>query len=247
MKGRALVLTVLVATAAGAGALYGGAGGARGVVLAAQSDVSQKIKELSSADATRRAAAACALASMETPPASAVPSLVRLLSDDAAVNPELICYRGIEPSTGGEFEGLRKPSPGEAATQALIAIGGPAVEPLIEALKDKHPQARKNAAWALTEIRDDRAADALVRALGDETWQVRAFAAMGLGELRSEQVVGPLVAAFESEKNPQVRWYAAASLGQFRDPRVVEPLIAALRDGEPRVRAYAAASLGQAG
>ena len=236
---------VLMVMMSGVGALCRTAGGAQEAGLAAQPDVAEKIKELSSADASRRVAAACALAGMGTRAASAVPSLVRLLADDAAVSPELVCYRGIEPSSGGEFEGLRKPSPGEAATQALIAIGKPAVEPLIEALTDKQPQARKNAAWALAEIRDERAADPLVKALGDEAWQVRAFAAIGLGELRSQRVVEPLVAAFQSEKNAQVRWYTAASLGRFRDPRVVEPLIAALKDGQPRVRAYAAASLGQ--
>lgn len=245
MKGKALVLMVMMALVLGVGALCRTAEGAQDAGLAARPDVAGKIKELSSADASRRVAAACALAGMGARAASAVPALVRLLADDAAVNPELICYRGIEPSTGAEFEGLRKPSPGEAATQALISIGEPAVEPLIEALKEKQPQARKNAAWALAEIRDERAAAALVKALGDETWQVRAFASIGLGELRSERVVGPLIAAFQNEQSAQVRWYAAASLGQFRDPRVVEPLIAALKDGEPRVRAYAAASLGQ--
>jgi HEAT repeat protein len=245
MNGKALVLMVMMAVMSGVGAQCRAAGGAQEAGSAPQPDVAEKLKELSSADATRRVAAACALAGMGMQAASAVPSLVRLLADDAAVSPELICYRGIEPSSGGEFEGLRKPSPGEAATQALIAIGKPAVGPLIEALADGRPQARKNAAWALAEIRDARAADPLVKALGDEAWQVRAFATMGLGELRSERSVEPLLAAFRSEKNPQVRWYAAASLGQFRDPRVVEPLIAALKDGEPRVRAYAAASLGQ--
>lgn len=245
MKAGALVLTVLMATVPGVCSSWRTAGGAQDAVSAVRPDVAEKIRELSSAHATRRVAAACALAGMGTRAVSAVPSLVQLLGDDAGVSAELVCYRGIEPSTGGEFEGLRKPSPGEAAAQALIAIGSPAVEPLIEALTDRRLEARKNAAWALAEIRDERAGDPLVKALGDEAWQVRAFAVIGLGELRSRRVVEPLVAALRNEKNAQVRWFAAASLGQVRDSRVIEPLIAALKDGQPRVRAYAAASLGQ--
>lgn len=245
MDGRAFVLMVVLATVSSAGALCRTADGARETGAAARDDVAEKVGKLSSADAKRRAAAACALAALGPQAAPAVPSLVRLLADEAAVEPGLLCYRGIEPSSGGEFEGLWKPSPGEAATQALIAIGRPAVEPLVGALGDGRPQVRRNAAWALAEIRDERAADPLVKALGDEAWQVRSFAAIGLGELGSRQAVEPLVAALRSERNAQVRWYVAASLGRFRDPRVIEPLVAALKDEQPRVRAYAAASLGQ--
>lgn len=245
MNSRVMMLLVMIAMVSSVGLQCRAAGGAQELGLSAQADVAEKVKELSAADATQRVTAACALASMGPRAAPAVPSLVRLLADDTAVSRELVCYRGIEPSTGDEFEGLWKPSPGEAATQALIAIGRPAVEPLIGALTDKQPQARKNAAWALAEIRDTRAAEPLVGLLNDEAWQVRAFVVIGLGEVGNVQMAGSLVAAFRNEQNPQVRWYMAASLGRFHDACVIEPLIDALKDAQPRVRAYAAASLGQ--
>jgi HEAT repeat protein len=192
----------------------------------------------------KRAAAACALGKKGA--ASAVPALIRLLDDGERIDPKLICYRGLHDDQTGqpEMEGLREPSPGEAAVEALVSIGEPSVEPLIAALGSGSVRVRKNAAWALAQVGDRRALLPLIEALKDSAWQVRASAAAALGEQRDERAIKPLVAALKDDEE-HVRWFAAASLGQTRDHDATEPLITALRDPAPRVRAYAAASLGQ--
>jgi HEAT repeat protein len=209
-------------------------------------DAGGHIKGLSSADPVVRADSACALGKMGSSAAQAVPHLIRLLGDAERVDPKHLCPRGIWDDQSGqpEFQQSKEASPGEAATHALILIGEPAVEPLIAALRDDLWIVRKNAAWALAELRDARAAEPLIAALKDQAWQVRAHAAVALGEQRGAAVAEPLIAALKDE-SPNVRWFAAASLGQLRDARSVEPLIKALGDENVRVRTYSAASLGQ--
>ena len=208
--------------------------------------VKERIQELSSLDPAKRAAGACALGKMGARAEPAIPALITLLSDGNRVAPELVCYREhfSAANTEPEFEGLKEPSPGEAAVQALISLGEPSVETLLVALKDSQWRTRKNAAWALGQIRDRRALDPLIAALKDEAWQVRAYSAVALGEHGDKSATEPLIIALK-DAQPAVRWFAANALGQTRDSRAVEPLIAALKDQHPRTRAFAAASLGQ--
>lgn len=206
----------------------------------------KQVGVLSSVDPVERAAAACALGKMGAQATPSIPALIQLLDDGTRIDPKLICYRGLHDDQSGQpdMESLKEPSPGEAATEALIAIGAPAVAPLIDALKSNSARVRKNAVWALAQIGDDRALLPLIEATTDGAWQVRAYAAAALGEQRDERIIKPLLAGLKDEKE-HVRWFAAASLGNVRNSEVVEPLIDALKDQHPRVRAYAAASLGQ--
>ena len=87
-----------------------------------------------------------------------------------------------------------------AARRALIQIGGPAVEPLIGALRDSHD-------WEIYVC--ELGAQALV--------QIGAPA------------VEPLIAAL-GDQDPLLRWTAAEALGKIGDRRAVAPLVAALRD-----------------
>ena len=208
-------------------------------------DVKQKIQELSASDPGKRAAAACALQKMGSRAEPAIPALVGLLNDGTRVAPELVCYREYfsEKLIDPEFEGLKVPSPGEAAVQALVALGQPSVEPLIGALNDKEWRTRKNAAAALYYLRDPRALEPLLGALRDDVWQVRATAATALSERRDERIVEPLIVAL-NDSNAAVRWSAALALGMIRDTRGVGPLIAAMKDSHQRTRNYAATSLG---
>jgi hypothetical protein len=68
----------------------------------------------------------------------------------------------------------------ERARGALVALGEPAVAPLVRALSDQDRQVRWEAANALACLRAPSAADALVAALGDERIGVRWLAAEGL-------------------------------------------------------------------
>lgn len=212
----------------------------------ANSEVNKQVGALSSADPVERAAAACALGKMEAQAASSIPALIQLLDDGTRIDPKQICYRGLHDDQSGQpdMESLKEPSPGEAATEALIAIGAPSVAPLIAALKSNSARVRKNAVWALAQIGDSRALLPLIDATKDEAWQVRAYVAAALGEQRDARATQPLVNALKDEKE-HVRWFAAASLGNVRDRDVIEPLIDALKDQNARARAYVAASLGQ--
>jgi HEAT repeat protein len=68
----------------------------------------------------------------------------------------------------------------EAARNALVRAGKPAVSPLIERLEDSRVHVRWEVAKALADIADPEAAPALVRALEDEESAIRWLAAEGL-------------------------------------------------------------------
>lgn len=65
----------------------------------------------------------------------------------------------------------------------LVKIGRPAVDALIVALKDKHPDVRSGAAYALGEIRDPRAVGSLIIALKDKDNNVRKEVADALAKI----------------------------------------------------------------
>lgn len=77
----------------------------------------------------------------------------------------------------------------------LIAIGIPAVEPLIVALKDQDPYLRSGAAEALGKIGDARAVCPLITALNDEDLFVRRHAAYALGLIGDMRAIDPLITA----------------------------------------------------
>jgi HEAT repeat protein len=216
-------------------------------ICQAQTNVDQKIQELSSSDPARRASAACALQKLGSRAEPAIPALIALLNDGTRVAPELVCYREYfsEAMINPEFPGLVEPSPGEASVQALIALGHPSVEPLIGALKESNWRTRKNAAQAFVYLRDARALKPLMAALKDDAWQVRAHAAtaLGVGQQRSELMAGPLTIALKDSYGP-VRWAAATSLGLIRDTRAVPALIDSLKSGDGKLRMLAATALG---
>jgi HEAT repeat protein len=70
------------------------------------------------------------------------------------------------------------------AREALVALGHPAVGPLIALLDDRNDHVRWEAAKSLSEIGDPAAAEALVRTLEDREAGVRWLAAEGLIRMR---------------------------------------------------------------
>jgi HEAT repeat protein len=101
---------------------------------------------------------------------------------------------------------LRTESPGsrvqKSAMWALAEIGGPAVESLIEALRDENRSVRERAANALGEIRDTRAVQPLIHALEDEYWPVRKAAVIALGIIGDAGAVEPLLEALQDDEGP---------------------------------------------
>jgi HEAT repeat protein len=130
------------------------------------------------------------------------------------------------------------------ARQSLVAMRGPAVAPLIEALADPKRQVRWEAAKALSQIADPAAAAALVRSLRDRGFGVRWLAAEGLIALGSKGLVPLLRALIDHSDSVWLRQGAHHVLhdlakGNLKD--LLQPVVAALEDVEPSLEVPVAA------
>jgi len=215
-----------------------------------QSDLPENIREivkaLSSSDPQERAVAACSLGT--TGDAAAIPFLIQALGDEAAIS-QIKCWRN--GTWNPALSSFKKPSPGEQAAIALASFGPEALDPLIAALNHANPAVRRNAAWAIGEIRggpgvDRRAAyEPLMAAIVDEDAWVRRAAAFAFAEMREHRAVRALIEAL-SDSNYQVRDMAVYALGEMKESRAVEQLtITLLKDENSSVRARTAWALGE--
>jgi HEAT repeat protein len=93
----------------------------------------------------------------------------------------------------------------ENAVRALTNIGAPAVAPLIEALKDKYPIVREQAAKALGWIGDQRSVDPLSHALSDTVWYVRSEASKALETIGDPKAIKPIREQLQREQETRVR------------------------------------------
>ena len=125
----------------------------------------------------------------------------------------------------------------ETAGTALVYIGQPSVDPLIESLKDKDFVVRCHAARALggmttdyqigrTWVRDAKVVDALIAALKDPDRAVREDATIALGMIGDPRAIDALV---EAMKDGAVKRHAIASLGMIGDPRALPAVLDALK------------------
>ncbi len=81
------------------------------------------------------------------------------------------------------------------ATWALAELGQPAVEQLLECLKNSDEVIRKQAILALGEIKDSSTVDSLIERLQDPDWFIRLSAASALekiGDPRGREAIKPL-------------------------------------------------------
>jgi len=212
-------------------------------------DVREKMAALASSDPVARASAACALGRMQRRAVAAIPRLVALMSDGTAIKPEQSCGQQ-EPFEDEQWQPrypeVYEPSPGEAATQALMAIGEPALRALKDAmLLSEDWRVRKNAAWALAHRGE--AVEQIITALQDPVWQVRAQAAYALLQRGGDRhlVIWALVARLKDEVW-QVREQAAMALAQkgSSGEDFFPPLLEALKDDNGKVRNAVASALG---
>ncbi|MCJ7751524.1 MAG: HEAT repeat domain-containing protein, partial [Armatimonadetes bacterium] len=121
-----------------------------------------------------------------------------------------------------------------AALEALVMIGAPAVESLIAALKDESKDARQRAAEALSLIGDARAAEPLTALLKDESEYVRNAVVKALVKIGAP-AVEPLRVLLK-DVDGFVRIGAAGARGLIGDARAAEPLIAPFNDESESVR-----------
>lgn len=212
-------------------------------------DIREQMVALASSDPVARASAACALGRMRGRAVAAIPKLVALLGDGAAIRPEQSCGHE-EPFEDEQWQprypDVYEPSPGEAATQALLAIGEPAVAALKDALLlNENWRTRKNAAWALAHAGE--AVEQLITALYDPAWQVRAQAAYALFQRGGDKhlVIWALVARLKDDVW-QVREQAAKALAQKSSSNedFFPPLFEALKEDNAKVRDAVAFALG---
>lgn len=136
------------------------------------------------------------------------------------------------------------------AVEALARIGEPAVEALVEALRDEDRFVRCHAADALRRIGDARSVQPLVQALKDEYEIVRLYAMEGLGRVGDAAAVEPLIRVLNDEFREvpyeSLRKHVVEALAGVGEP-AVEPLIEALKDEDVRVREAVAEALGGIG
>jgi len=93
----------------------------------------------------------------------------------------------------------------QEARQELVAIGPLAVPALIDALGSKTEHVRWEAAKALTEIPDGRAAQALVNVLEDRSFGVRWLAANALINIGADAFLPIVQALLERPDSPRLR------------------------------------------
>jgi HEAT repeat protein len=217
---------------------------ALGLLKQSGGDSSMSMNALRSSNATERALAACALGRLGA--VEAIPALIGLLGDDTPIQ-QIKCWDSGDWSPARHT--FKQSSPGEQAAIALAALSQPAVEPLIAALNNGDPGVRRNAAWAMGEIRGGlgtnrtAAVDPLIAALSDVDSWVRVAAAFSLGEMRPSQATESLIAALgDAEWN--VRMMAAWALGEMKASAAVESLTSlSLRDENEWVRRKAIRAL----
>lgn len=107
------------------------------------------------------------------------------------------------------------------ASNALVAIGLEAVEPLIAALSSPDRDFRSFAIQTLGELHDKRAVEPLISLLQDP--RVGWVAARALGTLGDTRAVPALIDAIHTSEPGWCRPFVVA-LGDIGDPRAIQPL-----------------------
>src|SRR5262245_24407823 len=151
-------------------------------------DLSTVIEMLRSPDPVVRVSVACARNVFNANAAAAIPALIDLLDDAEPVSPE-VCREDHRRWWGDEHP----ITAGQEAARALVRIGSASFDPLVKALESTGATTRRNAAWALGALDDQRAVAPLIGALRDTDDQVREQGAWALGVLDDARAVQPLV------------------------------------------------------
>lgn len=132
----------------------------------------------------------------------------------------LLLSAGGCPSPQGPPGVIGRPAPAESDER---------VERLLARLREHHWKARADAATALGELRERRAAEPLVELLGDDRPEVRLAAAVALGGIGDRRAIAPLVDGLKGGRfaDPAPAGRVLAELG----PDAILELFAALEQG----------------
>ena len=112
---------------------------------------------------------------------------------------------------------LDDPQNHPTAIPSIRLFGEEAVEPLIQLLSSKDPDARFGAARVLGDIGDRRAVPELVKILGDAEASVRYWAVDALGKLHASEAV-QAIRKLVNDKYPSIKQRAKDVLKQLESP-----------------------------
>ena len=118
---------------------------------------------------------------------------------------------------------------------SIVAIGAPAVEPLIERLESASPTTRVAAAELLGRIGDRRAVPNLILALGDTDATLATAAAAALGQIGDGDALDGLMTAL-GHPHAAVRRAAIAAINAIGADATASRIKTALGDDDPKVR-----------
>lgn len=127
------------------------------------------------------------------------------------------------------------------AATALVSVGVPVIDPLIEALKDDNLEVRRKVIWVLWRVGARQAVEPLIACLHDDDRKVRGYATWALGRLGDTRAIQPLIAVLDDD-HEKVRWDAAIALEKFGE-QAIPALMEALFDERFQVRVGAANAL----
>ena len=140
----------------------------------------------------------------------------------------------------------------QRATDELVKIGEPAIEPLLRAIQedDRSESMVDYEHRFLREVlvkMEEPAFNKLIEALIEQSNIIRGRAVVKTLVLFDDiRVVEPFVEVMLDERYGQTtRCYAIDALGYFKDPRAFEPLMAALHDEDVLIVGHAARALGE--
>ena len=123
-----------------------------------------------------------------------------------------------------------------------------AVEPLIEALKEKSDHVRDLATDALGKIGDKKAVEPLIGLLKDKRWEIRCDAAESLAYIGDVRAAEALKKLWKEDKNPVVQLSAAFGVVKTAGSKeAYEFIVSVLKDKNSKNRRYAALRLGDIG
>ena len=126
---------------------------------------------------------------------------------------------------------------------AAVALGEPALEPLLQALQDQTDWVRMEAAKSLGKLGSPKAVESLMNVFKDRDAgsTLRKAIADALAQIGPPAIEA--LAASLKEDHWEIRFLAAEALGVIGDPRAAASLTALLKDDHPQVRLTAAKAL----
>jgi len=130
--------------------------------------------------------------------------------------------------------------------EKLFLIGKPAVEPLVDLLKDKAQDIQCAAAKTLGKIKDTRAVDPLIDTLRGGFGLTQKESIEALGEIGDAKAVDPLIDVLKNSEIEYVQNEAAIALIKIGKP-AIQPLVNELNNKDPGIRFRAAETLERTG